>query len=189
MTHGECTKPENPAWRALGGSNSHADRLRQTAIERVGLTALVVRPALDQLSGGFVQHGDLLIARVKIATYNQPAAAGSAPYLPSLGRLTATKFTRRKEPTPSSSQPREGLSEAHFEISQTAERVTNVKIVCPCAQNAGRWSSTSGPFHQLTPGAQSACESQCPNLLNLGAGRLWAGDSFDAYYQLRQHDP
>ena len=63
---------EDPAWPARSGLNPHADRLRQTTIERAGLAALVVQPPLDQLPGGFVHHGDLLIARVKIAAYNHP---------------------------------------------------------------------------------------------------------------------
>jgi hypothetical protein len=42
--------------------------------------ALVAQSPLDQLPGALVQHGDLLTARVKITSCNQPAAAGSAPF-------------------------------------------------------------------------------------------------------------
>src|ERR1700694_154977 len=40
-----------------------------------GLAALVVQPSLDQLSGGFVHHSDLLVALVKITTYNEHCSA------------------------------------------------------------------------------------------------------------------
>ena len=73
-----------------------------------------------QLFGFVVGHGDLLIARVEITTYNDPAAAGSAPFSeppfqgsggptgvpkPDLGRPTRTKSTWEQEPTQSSNQP------------------------------------------------------------------------------------
>jgi hypothetical protein len=68
-------------------TSANEPALRQPAPPpRPALAALVLQSALDQLSGGFVHHGDLLIACVKIATYNQHC---SAPYLPSLGRPTS----------------------------------------------------------------------------------------------------
>ena len=48
--------------------------------------------------------GNLLVARVKITSYNHPAAAGSAPLFRT-PVVSATKSTRRKEPTTSSNQP------------------------------------------------------------------------------------
>src|SRR5215470_12077336 len=73
----------------------------QTAVKRVGLAALVVQTPLGQFPGEGIQHGDLLIARVKIAAYNQH---WSAPFFRA-SVVSATKFTRRREPTPSSGQP------------------------------------------------------------------------------------
>ena len=53
-----------------GGFHPHEYRLVKTAVERLGLAALVVEAALDkQLAGLFSGHGNLLIAFVKIATY------------------------------------------------------------------------------------------------------------------------
>ena len=54
-----------------GGFDPRAHWFRQAAIERVALANLVPHSALDQLSGGFVHHGNLLIARAKITPYNQ----------------------------------------------------------------------------------------------------------------------
>ena len=62
-------------------------------------------PSFSQLSGGLVHHGDLLIARVKITSYNEPAAAGSAPFFRAMVVLSATRCTRKKEPTTPPNQP------------------------------------------------------------------------------------
>ena len=60
-----------------------------------------------QLRWPFEGHeGNLLIARVKITSYNHPAAAGSAPFFRA-PVVSATKSTREKDPTTSSSQPEE----------------------------------------------------------------------------------
>src|SRR6267142_6542629 len=48
----------------------------QTAIKRVGLAALVIQsPLREQLAGLFSGHGNLLIACVKITSYNQHCSA------------------------------------------------------------------------------------------------------------------
>src|SRR5882672_2253405 len=48
----------------------------QTAIKRVGLAALVIQsPLREQLAGLFPGHGNLLIACVKITSYNQHCSA------------------------------------------------------------------------------------------------------------------
>ena len=144
-----------PMQRARG-FDPHADWLRQTAIKRVGLTALVVQPALDQLSGGFVHHGDLLIARVKITTYNEPAAAGSAPF-PSLGRLTATKFTRRKEPTPSSNQPTKDSTynpQARSNFSRTSSK--NCTSIIDMKWFAEAWPYNGVVYHAFGPNSNTA---------------------------------
>jgi hypothetical protein len=41
----------------------------------VGFSTFVVEPSLHQFSRGFVHHGNLLIARVKITSYNQHCSA------------------------------------------------------------------------------------------------------------------
>jgi len=59
-----------------GGLDSHAYRSVKIAVERLGLAALVIQAPLEkQLSGGFFRHGNLLIACMKIATYNQHCSA------------------------------------------------------------------------------------------------------------------
>src|SRR4029077_13011379 len=51
-------------------------RRLQTPVERVGFAAFVVESPLDQqLCGFFSGHGYLLVARVKIASYNQHCSA------------------------------------------------------------------------------------------------------------------
>jgi len=46
------------------------------AVERVGFAALVIQAPFEKhVSSGFFGHGDLLIACVKIATYNQHCSA------------------------------------------------------------------------------------------------------------------
>jgi hypothetical protein len=52
----------------------------QTAVKLLGFSAFVVEPPLGQLASAFLHHCDLLIACVKITSYNHPAAAGSAPF-------------------------------------------------------------------------------------------------------------
>ena len=54
--------------------------------------------------GNELNARNLLVARVKITSYNHPATAGSAPFFRALV-VSATKFTREKEPTTSSNQP------------------------------------------------------------------------------------
>jgi hypothetical protein len=46
----------------------------------------VIQAPLGQFTSGLIQHRNLLVARVKITSYNHPAAAGSAPFFSSLGR-------------------------------------------------------------------------------------------------------
>ena len=58
-------------------------------------------PPREAASGGFFCHGNLLIACMKIATYNYHR---SAPFFQALV-VCATKSTRSREPTPSSNQP------------------------------------------------------------------------------------
>src|SRR6266849_6539392 len=62
-----------------GGFDPYAYRFLQTLqtpVERLGLAALVVQAALDkQLAGLFSGHGNLLIACMKIATYNDHRSA------------------------------------------------------------------------------------------------------------------
>jgi hypothetical protein len=49
----------------------------QTPVERLGFAALVIQPPLHQFTAGLVHPVNLLVACVKITSYNQPAAAGS----------------------------------------------------------------------------------------------------------------
>jgi len=60
---------------------AHPRWLWQASVKRSGLSVFVLQPPLGQLPGGLVQHGDLLIARVKIASYNSHR---SAPFLRAL---------------------------------------------------------------------------------------------------------
>src|SRR5690242_8648750 len=84
-----------------GRFHTHANRFRQVAIELVRFSVLVFQTALDELACLVIQHRDLLIARVKITSYNLHC---SAPLFRALV-ASATKFTREKEPTTSSNQP------------------------------------------------------------------------------------
>src|SRR6266849_9184914 len=55
-----------------GGLNAYTHRPLQAAIKRVGLPALMIQTPLgEQLSCCVVDHGDLLVACVKIASYNK----------------------------------------------------------------------------------------------------------------------
>jgi hypothetical protein len=85
-----------------GRFDTYAYRFRRTLqapVERLRLAAFVVQSALhQQFCGFFSGHGNLLIACVKITSYNQHR---SAPFFRALV-VSATKPTRRKEPTPSS---------------------------------------------------------------------------------------
>jgi hypothetical protein len=58
-----------------GGFDPHAHRALQIAIERLGLSALVIQLSLGQLPSGFIHHRNLLIARVKITSYNEHRSA------------------------------------------------------------------------------------------------------------------
>src|SRR2546426_3756763 len=86
------------------GFDAYTNRLLQTAVERMSFAAFVVQSPLEkQLSRGFFRHGNLLIACVKITSYNQHCSAPfpepwSFQQLPSLlGRRS-----RRRHPiTPS----------------------------------------------------------------------------------------
>src|SRR6185437_2879659 len=91
------------AWvlQRTGRFHTHANRFRQVAIELVRFSVLVFQTALDELACLVIQHRDLLIARVKITSYNLHC---SAPLFRALV-ASATKFTREKEPTTSSNQP------------------------------------------------------------------------------------
>ena len=85
-----------------GGFDAHAHGLLQTSVERFGLSTFVVQASFEeQLARGVLGHGNLLIARMKITTYNQHC---SAPFFRA-SVVSATKFTRRQEPTPSTNQP------------------------------------------------------------------------------------
>src|SRR5260370_15982316 len=58
------------------GFDAHVHRFLQTAVERMSSAALVVQSPLEkQLTGLVVGHGNLLIACVKITTYNQHPSA------------------------------------------------------------------------------------------------------------------
>src|SRR5260370_4214582 len=59
-----------------GGFDAYAHGYREIAVERVGFAALVIQTPLEkQLPGGVLGHGNLLIACVKIATYNDHRSA------------------------------------------------------------------------------------------------------------------
>jgi len=66
-------QPLEPVNRA-SGFDAHAHRSLQTAVERARLAALSdPNAARGAASRGFLGHGNLLIACVKITTYNQIA--------------------------------------------------------------------------------------------------------------------
>ena len=68
-----------------------ANRFLQTPVKRFGFFALVSQSPFDkQFACGIFSHGNLLIARVEITTYNQHC---SAPFLRA-SVVSATKFTR-----------------------------------------------------------------------------------------------
>src|SRR5713226_5680253 len=80
----------------------HADqrRARQRFVEHYDLLALVAELPLDDFTGFLVERCYLLVAWVKITTYNPHR---SAPFLRALV-VSPTKSTRAKEPTPSWNQ-------------------------------------------------------------------------------------
>jgi len=84
-----------------GGFDPHAYRTLQIPVERLGFSRLVIQPPFGQLPSRLIQHRDRLVARVKITSYNHHR---SAPFFRALV-VSATKSTRRKEPTTSSNQP------------------------------------------------------------------------------------
>ncbi len=49
-------------------------------VRRDARPGFVVQPAFGQLAGDIIHHRNLLVARMKITSYNQPATAGSAPF-------------------------------------------------------------------------------------------------------------
>jgi hypothetical protein len=55
--------------------DAYPHRLRQSAVERLGFPVFVLQPSLQQFSRGIVHHGNLLIARVKITSYNEHRSA------------------------------------------------------------------------------------------------------------------
>ncbi len=61
----------------------------------------MIQPPLHDFSCGVIQHGNLLIARVKITSYNQHC---SAPFLRALVSSALPSLLGRKEPTPLSNQ-------------------------------------------------------------------------------------
>src|SRR5690348_17231805 len=90
-----------------GRFDAHANWFRQSTVESVGLAVLVLQTTLGQLSRGVVDHGDLLVASMKITSYNQHCSAPSFRALVA----SATKLTREKEPTTSSNQPPRSYTE------------------------------------------------------------------------------
>src|SRR5438105_1038881 len=93
--------PLEPA-RVSGGFNPHSHRTGQRSVKSPRFAALVLQPALDQLAGLVVQHGNLLVARMQITPYNLHVL-GSFP--PSLGCLSAPSLLGGWEPTRLSNQP------------------------------------------------------------------------------------
>src|SRR6202163_1024509 len=81
--------------------DAHPHRSLQVPVERVRFPALVIQSPLHQLPGSLIHHGNLLITCVKIAAYNLHC---SAPFFRALV-VSATKSTRKEEPTTSSNQP------------------------------------------------------------------------------------
>ena len=78
--------------RVPGGLDSHQNWACQLAIEGSRFTAAVFQTTLDQFARFLVQHRDLLVACMQITTYNLHVLGS---FLPSLGLLERTKFTRR----------------------------------------------------------------------------------------------
>src|SRR5690348_16820448 len=77
--------------RSATRSKACLDFVEQTPVERVSFAAFVVQAALDKrLAGLFSGHGNLLIACMKITSYNDHC---SAPFLRALV-VCATKSTR-----------------------------------------------------------------------------------------------
>jgi hypothetical protein len=67
--------------RCNGWQPGTRHRSLQTSVARLCFAALVIQPPLQkQFSGLVVGHGNLLVACVKITSYDYPAAAGSAPF-------------------------------------------------------------------------------------------------------------
>ncbi len=79
--------------RVPGRFHAHTHGLWQAGVKGPRLFALVLQSPLDQLTGIGIHHRDLLIARVKIASYNPLIARllSSEPW-----SSTATKSTRSK---------------------------------------------------------------------------------------------
>jgi hypothetical protein len=76
--------------------------VKRRCIKRSCLSALVLQATLDQLARLRIQHGDLLVARMQITSYNLHVL-GSFP--PSLGCLSNPSLLGGSEPTRLSNQP------------------------------------------------------------------------------------
>src|SRR6266852_2966052 len=77
--------------RVTGGFDPHSHLTCKSGIKSSRLSTLVFQTPLHQLSCVRVQHGNLLVACVQIATYNHHR---SAPFLRALVALSASKSTR-----------------------------------------------------------------------------------------------
>jgi hypothetical protein len=67
---------------ALGKEREKAGhRPLQTRVERSGLTALVLQTPFRQFACFFLQHRDLLVARMQITPYNLHVLGSSPPSL------------------------------------------------------------------------------------------------------------
>src|SRR5690348_11706679 len=70
----QLLEPPNRA----GRFDAHPHRPGQTAVENLGFSVEMIQPPLHHFSCRVIQHGHLLIARVKIAAYNQHCSAPSS---------------------------------------------------------------------------------------------------------------
>ncbi len=95
------TPPESKNRTSSGSQFLPKSRVCGGFFKSCGLCGIAGRKCwLGRFSREGIQHGDLLIARMKIAAYNQHC---SAPFFRA-SVVCATKSTRSKEPTPSPNQ-------------------------------------------------------------------------------------
>jgi hypothetical protein len=81
----------HPQVNVAGRFDSYTNRLLQTSVEHFDFSTFVIQPSLtEQLARLIVGHGNLLVARMKIATYNHHRSASF--FRASV--VCATKFTR-----------------------------------------------------------------------------------------------